>query len=123
MVIEDEKEIALLLTTRLVASGYEVFSLEKGDGALKRIQEILPQLIILDLWLPGLSGEEICKAVRESDDERIAKIPILILSAKKSEADQIVGRVIGANHYLTKPVVTDHLLAQIRQLLKKKSNV
>ena len=117
LLIEDEKEISGLLNSRLAAQGYEMDTLEDGGLALNRIQEILPDLIILDLWLPHLSGEEICKAVRESMDERIAKIPILILSAKKSEADQIVGRMLGANHYFTKPADANQLLVQIRKIL------
>ena len=120
LLIEDEKDISLLVASRLSDSGYKVFIAEDGGPALTQVEEILPDLILLDLWLPSLSGEEICKAIRENADEKISKIPIVILSAKKSEADQIVGRMIGANCYLPKPVDADQLLVQIRQLLEKK---
>lgn len=124
LVVDDEKDIRDLLVLRLHALNFEVFIAKDGLEALKKIDEVVPHLIVLDLYLPHLPGEEVCKSVREGDDERIANIPIIMLSAKGSEVDQIVGRVIGANAYITKPFDFEELVVQIEKLgiLPKETN-
>ena len=81
------------------------------------IRQIRPDLIILDLMLPHLPGGEVCKAVREDDDEEIAKIPIIMLTANASDVDRIVGKVIGANYYMTKPFDFSDVLENIQQTI------
>lgn len=117
LVVEDDADISELLEERLKNAGYEIFSVRDGHHALKAVVEKCPDLIILDLFLPTLSGEEVCKSVREHDNDKVNKIPILMLSAKASEVDKIVGRVIGANRYLTKPLNPQELLTNVDQLL------
>ena len=117
LVIEDEKDILKPLVFRLEKQGFSVLSASDGEIGLKEVKENLPDLIILDLFLPKLSGEEICKLIRETGDEEIENIPIVMLTAKSSEADRIVGRVIGANSYLTKPFEIQELMREIERLI------
>lgn len=103
LVVEDNEDISKPLVFRLRKKGFQVLTAPDGRSGLTEARLRLPHLIILDLHLPFLSGEEVCKAIREDDDETIRKIPIIMLTAKSSEADRIVGKVIGANSYVTKP--------------------
>ena len=101
--------------------GYEVGVVEDGKNGLAAALENVPHLLILDLMLPLISGEEVCKALREHDDEKIQKIPIIMLTAKSSEADAIVGRIIGANYYMTKPFSMEDLVAKIEKMTAEKT--
>lgn len=116
-VIEDNPDISKAVSFRLRKEGYQVTSFQNGRVGLDAALQQIPHLIILDLMLPGLAGEEVCKGMREHDDEKIQKIPIIMLTAKNSEADAIVGRVIGANRYMTKPFLMKDLLQQIEKLI------
>ena len=116
LLVEDDPDISLSVAFRLRNQGYGVQVVEDGKNGLRIALENIPHLLILDLMLPDLSGEEICKAIREHEDEQIQKIPIIMLTAKSSQADAIVGRVIGANFYLTKPFSMDDLLGKIKVL-------
>ncbi len=118
-VIEDNDDISKAIGYRLKKEGYQVSAFQDGQLGLDAALQQIPHLIILDLMLPGLPGEEVCKALREHDDEKFQTIPIIMLTAKNSEADGIVGRVIGANYYMTKPFSIDDLLQQIRKILEK----
>ncbi len=118
-VIEDNADISRAVDFRLKKEGFRVSAFGDGQVGLDAALQQIPHLIILDLMLPGLPGEEVCKALREHDDEKFQKIPIIMLTAKNSDADGIVGRVIGANHYMTKPFSMDDLLEQIRKILEK----
>ena len=116
LVVEDDPDISRSVTFRLRKQGYQVGIANDGETGLRSVLELVPDLVILDLFLPGIPGEEICKAIREHDDEGIQKIPIIMLTAKSQEVDRIVGRVIGANVYMTKPFVMDDLLVEIEKL-------
>ena len=117
LLVEDDPDISKSVAFRLQKQGYEVQVAEDGKNGLAAALENIPHLLILDLMLPRVSGEEICKAIREHDDEQIQKIPIIMLTAKSSEVDAIVGRVIGANYYLTKPFSMEELLEKIEKII------
>ncbi len=117
LLIEDEVDIAKPLAFRLRQMGFGVETAGDGLKGLTLALESRPDLIILDLTLPSLSGEEICKRVKEHDEEAIAKIPIIMLTAKTSEVDRIIGKVIGASSYLTKPFEISTLVQEIKRYL------
>ena len=110
LLVDDEKEIQDLLFFRLTRHGYQVTCAQDGVQALTAVHEHLPDIILLDLCLPKLSGEEVCKAVREDLDEHIAGIPIIMITAKDGEVDRIIGRIIGADAYVSKPFDSSNLL-------------
>ena len=113
LVIEDNEDLTKTLTFRLRKRGFQVLIAEDGRKGLTQAKLELPHLIILDLTLPHLSGEEVCKAIRESDNDNLRNIPIIMLTAKRSEVDRIVGKVIGATSYLTKPYNPTELFKEI----------
>ena len=96
LIIEDEYSASKFLTMRLKNLGYGVSAAFDGMTGLKEAMDTLPDLIILDLMIPKLPGEEVCKALRESFDENLVKIPIIMLTGKDSVVDKILGKVIGA---------------------------
>lgn len=116
LLIEDDPEISKAVAFRLSKNGYEVTVAEDGEKGLAWALTHVPSLIVLDLFLPGMSGEEVCKAIREHDDAAIEKIPIIMLTAKSMISDRIVGKVIGASIYMTKPFEMDQLLTEIHKL-------
>ena len=116
LLVEDDRKLSALIEEYLSGHGYIIDCLYRGDGVLAHYQQHPADLLILDLMLPGISGEEICKSIREHDDETIQKIPIIMLTAKSSEVDGIVGRVIGANYYMTKPFYMEDLVREIERL-------
>jgi two-component system phosphate regulon response regulator PhoB len=97
--------------------GYEVVTSQDGREGLRRAQTLLPCLIILELMLPGMNGLEICRALRASP--QTAHIPILMLTAKAAETDQIVGFAVGADDYVTKPFRVKVLLQRVRALRRR----
>ena len=107
-----------VLRLRLEASGYTVQSAKNGIEGLEKARRDLPDLVILDLMLPGISGEEVCKAIREDTDDTVSAIPILMLTARGTDADRIIGKVLGANAYITKPFHTEDLLATAERLCR-----
>lgn len=113
LLVEDDPDISNSVAFRLRKQGYVVRVEKDGKSGLDAALQNVPNLLILDLMLPHISGEEICKAVREHEDEQIQKIPIIMLTAKSSEVDAIVGRVIGANYYMAKPFSMEDLLEKI----------
>lgn len=121
LLIEDDPDIARAISFQLEKEGYHVMVFHDGRQGLTSVIGHVPQIVILDLMLPNLSGEEVCKAIREHDDEKINKIPIIMLTAKNTEVDGIVGRVIGANYYMTKPFSMRDLLQKIKHFSSKKN--
>jgi two-component system response regulator RegX3 len=117
LIIEDEYSASKFLTMRLKNLGYSVSAAFDGMAGLKEAMETLPDLIILDLMIPKLPGEEVCKALRESFDENLVKIPIIMLTGKDSTVDKILGKVIGADAYLTKPYEFSDLCEAIKKIL------
>ena len=117
LVVEDEPDIRKLVNYNLAQEHYKVIEAENGEQALKAIQRDKPHLVVLDLMLPGLSGIELCKILRERSDT--AKLPILMLTAKAGEADRVVGLEMGANDYLSKPFSPRELVARVRAILRR----
>ncbi|MDR2439174.1 MAG: response regulator transcription factor [Planctomycetaceae bacterium] len=117
LVIEDEKDILSMVRLRLESRGFEVFTAESGELALRWMTEHKPDLILLDLMLPGISGLEVLKQIR--NNQNIAKIPILIVSALGEESDVVVGLERGADDYLSKPFSMSILMARVNALLRR----
>ncbi len=114
LVADDELSILRTLNRNLTRRGYEVITAANGLEALERIEESLPQLIILDLMMPKMDGLEVCRRVREW-----SQIPIIILSAVGEEHQKVEALDLGADDYLTKPFGMDELLARIRVALRR----
>ena len=114
MIIEDEKKIARFLELELQHEGYEVQIAFDGRSGLEACERLKPDLLILDLMLPELSGIEVCRRLRHSTD-----IPIIMLTAKDNVGDKVMGLDMGADDYMTKPFAIEELLARIRVNLKK----
>jgi DNA-binding response OmpR family regulator len=115
LLVEDEPAILLGLSAQLRREGYEVHTASTGDEGLALARSLKPDLLVLDLMLPGLSGYEICRALRSAG----AQLPILMLTARGEEADRVLGLDIGADDYVTKPFSLRELLARIRALLRR----
>ncbi|MFA6028921.1 MAG: response regulator transcription factor [Elusimicrobiota bacterium] len=114
LVVEDEKDIVRLLRYNLEKEGYRVVACHDGESALESFRKERPDLVVLDLMLPKLDGIEVCKRLRQG-----SRVPILMLTAKKSEADRIVGLKIGADDYVTKPFSVGELVARVSALLRR----
>jgi two-component system phosphate regulon response regulator PhoB len=118
LVIEDEEDILELLTYNLKREGYEVQGAASGEDGLEKTRRKRPDLILLDLMLPGLDGLAVCRALKSGPDTR--DIPIIMVSAKGEEADVVVGLELGADDYVTKPFSPRLLLARIRAVLRRR---
>jgi two-component system KDP operon response regulator KdpE len=114
LVVDDEPQILRVLRTSLPARGYEVRTAPGGEEALDEIHKEMPDLIVLDLVMRGLSGLDVCRRVRE-----FSSVPIIVLSAKGLESDKVAALDIGADDYMTKPFGMDELLARIRAVLRR----
>lgn len=119
LIIEDSEDVCRLLTIRLESRGYEVLTALDGQAGLERAETDKPDLIILDLFLPKLSGEEVCKSIRENRSKAVSSIPIIMLTSKRSEVDRVIGMVIGANAYIEKPFDPERLLEEISRCLQR----
>lgn len=117
IVIEDEERIVTMIATSLGKEGFSVKSAHNGVLGLRMVKDEVPDLVILDLMLPGLDGFEVCKNIRM--DPRTASIPIIILTAKAEEYDRILGLELGADDYITKPFSPRELLARVRAVLRR----
>jgi phosphate regulon transcriptional regulator PhoB len=116
-VVEDEPDIRKLVQYNLVQERYQVLEAGDGEQALKLLQRSRPNLVILDLMLPGISGLELCKLLRERAET--AQVPILMLTAKAGEADKVFGLEIGADDYLAKPFSPREMVARVRAILRR----
>jgi two-component system response regulator RegX3 len=114
LLVEDERSIAEGLKISLEAEGFQVAWAKDGREALSAWEWARPDLIVLDLMLPGLSGTEVCRTIRARSD-----VPIIMLTARDTEVDRVVGLEIGADDYLTKPFSTRELVARIRAILRR----
>ncbi len=114
LIVEDEVKIARFLTLELQHEGYEVEAAYDGRNGLEKAESWKPDLLILDLMLPGLSGIEVCRRLRQNSD-----VPIIMLTAKDDVSDKVMGLDMGADDYMTKPFAIEELLARIRVCLKK----
>lgn len=114
LIVEDEKEIAELLKDYLVEEHFEVIIASDGREAIHLYREYRPQLMILDIMLPKLDGMEVCRTIRSE-----SSIPIIMLSAKKSDVDKIIGLGIGADDYVVKPFSPGEIIARVKAQLRR----
>jgi two-component system, OmpR family, alkaline phosphatase synthesis response regulator PhoP len=121
LVAEDDPDIASLLAHYLQRAGFEPDMVSSGRDVLPRIKKAPPDLLLLDIMLPGLDGLEVCRSVR--NDEHTASIPIIMVTAKGEESDRIVGLELGADDYITKPFSPNEVIARIRALLRRAQRV
>ena len=117
LIVEDERDLIKLLKYNLEKEGYKVSYATDGSVALAEIRRDTPDLVLLDLMLPGMDGLEICRQIRRH--EKYATIPVLMLTARGEEADRVVGLEIGADDYVTKPFSMRELIARVRALLRR----
>ncbi|ACA42203.1 Transcriptional regulatory protein [Lysinibacillus sphaericus C3-41] len=114
LVVDDEKPIADILQFNLIKEGYKVICAYDGDEALKRVEEEQPDLMLLDIMLPKRDGMEVCREVRKKYD-----FPIIMLTAKGSEIDKVLGLEMGADDYVTKPFSTRELIARVKANMRR----
>ena len=116
-IVEDEPDIRETLEYNFSNEGFEVFTAPDGEEALSNIKKVLPDVLILDLMLPGVSGLDVCKSIRADDD--IRDMSIIMLTAKGEEIDRVIGFELGADDYVTKPFSVRELILRVKVLLKK----
>ncbi len=114
LIVEDDRSIAELVARNLEAAGFTPHRVHEGGLALGAVREHRPDLVVLDLMLPGMDGLEILRRLREQSD-----VPVLLLTARRAEADKILGFEVGADDYLTKPFSPRELVARVRALLRR----
>ncbi len=116
LIVEDEKQIARFLELELKHEGYAVEVEYDGRGGLRKAEESKPDLILLDIMLPGINGMEVGRRIRQFSEG-----PVIMLTAKDETTDKVMGLDIGANDYVTKPFVIEELLARIRAVLRNRN--
>jgi DNA-binding response OmpR family regulator len=114
LIVDDEKGIIEVLEAYLERQGFEIQSAENGVDALRKVKSFQPDLMILDLMLPDISGEEVCRLVRMESE-----VPILMLTAKSAEDDRINGIIIGADDYVTKPFSPREVIVRVQAILRR----
>src|ERR1700678_2139809 len=119
LVVEDEEALTTLLRYNLDAESYALETVGRGDDADTRLKERLPDLIVLDWMLPGLSGIELCRRLRARPETR--QLPIIMLTARGEESERVRGLATGADDYIVKPFSVPELMARIRALLRRAS--
>lgn len=117
LIIEDEPELQEILTYNLEAQGYIVHVCDHGTRGLEASQKLIPDIILLDVMLPGMDGLEVCRHLRSNKTTK--RIPIVMLTAKSEEVDQLVGFQLGADDYVTKPFKVRVLIERIKSLLRR----
>lgn len=119
LVVEDEADLSVLMRYNLEAEGFRVLTAETGDEAVETMQQSIPDLILLDWMLPGLSGIELCRRWRAR--EETARVPIIMITARGGEEERVRGLATGADDYIVKPFSVPELLARINALLRRSS--
>ena len=119
LIVEDEADIALLMRYNLEAEGFRVVTVEHGEEAIEQTRDSLPDLILLDWMLPGLSGIELCRRWRAR--EETAQIPIIMITARGEEEERVRGLATGADDYIVKPFSVPELVARVQALLRRVS--
>lgn len=114
LLVDDEKRITEVLEAYLEREGYKIYTADNGIDALKKVKTLNPDLMILDLMLPDISGEEVCRLVRKESD-----LPIMMLTARSTEEDRINGIVIGADDYITKPFSPREVVVRVHAILRR----
>jgi two-component system phosphate regulon response regulator PhoB len=117
LIIEDERGLTQSLTWYFNREGYEAQVADNGTEGLRKAQTTLPDVILLDIMLPGMNGLDVCRELRAGD--RTREIPIIMLTAKAEETDQVVGYSLGADDYVTKPFSNKVLLHKVKALLRR----
>jgi len=117
MIVEDEEDILELIRYNLERDGYSTICVESGEVCLEKTRELMPDLILLDLMLPGIDGLRVCRILK--NDSKTAHIPIIMVTAKGEESDIITGLEMGADDYLPKPFSPKVLTARIRSVLRR----
>src|SRR5207244_3909986 len=117
LVIDDEKDLLELVRYNLEKEHLDVITANDGQSGLEMGLKHKPDLVLLDLMMPGMSGLEVCKQLRA--DARTSRVPIIMLTAKAAETDKIVGLEMGADDYITKPFSVRELLARVRAVLRR----
>ena len=117
LVVDDEEDILDLVRYNLEKEGYEVYCMETGEEAIEAARKMKPDLMLLDLMLPGVDGLEVCKNVKY--DSETSCIPIIMLTAKGEESDIVTGLELGADDYISKPFSPKVLIARVRAVLRK----
>jgi two-component system phosphate regulon response regulator PhoB len=117
LVVDDEPDILELIRYNLTRNNYDMTGVASGEEALAAVRTSLPDLVVLDLMLPGIDGLEVCRRLKH--DTRTAAMPVIILSARGEDADVVTGLELGADDYLTKPFSPRVLLARIKAVLRR----
>ena len=117
VIVEDERDLAELVAVRLKHEGYAVDVYHDGAEALSRIRSARPDLVLLDIMLPGMQGTDVAEVLR--DDPRTADLPVIMLTAKSEDADVVLGLHVGADDYVTKPFSMSVLVARISAVLRR----
>ncbi len=117
LIVEDEEPLSLLLKYNLEAEGYEVETCDRGDEAEIRLRENVPDLLLLDWMLPGISGIELCRRLRAREDTE--RLPVIMLTARGEESERIRGLSTGADEYVVKPFSVPELMARVRAILRR----
>jgi DNA-binding response OmpR family regulator len=115
LVVDDEEDIRMVLQARLETAGYQVLTAINGMEALDRIRSNPPDIVILDVMLPGIDGFGVCAMIKR--DQRYSRIPVILLTARSQPQDRATGAALGADAHLLKPFRADELLAEVRRLL------
>ncbi len=121
LIVEDEADIRELVRYHLEQEGYAVEEADSGEKALERAAAIRPALVVLDLMLPGTDGLEVCRRLRT--DDTLRELPVIMLTAKGTEVDRILGLELGADDYITKPFSPRELVARVRAVLRRAASV
>lgn len=117
LVVDDEEHILELIKFNLESAGYQVVTAENGEDALRLCSEEKPDLVLLDIMLPGIDGLEVCRRLKSQKETML--IPIIMITAKGEEVDKIIGLELGADDYITKPFSIKELLARISSVLRR----
>lgn len=117
LIVEDDEDIQELLDYNLNKAGYAVTCVGRGEDGLRALRSAAPDLVLLDLMLPGLDGLEVCKQMKQ--DGRLARVPVIMISARGEEADVVIGLELGADDYLAKPFSPRVLLARVKAVLRR----
>lgn len=117
LVVDDEEDLLKLVEYNLRNNGYQVECASSGEAALDRVRSAPPDLVVLDLMLPGIDGLDVCRIIKS--DERTSQVPVIMLTARGEEADVVAGLELGAEDYVTKPFSPRVLLARIKAVLRR----
>jgi DNA-binding response OmpR family regulator len=121
LMIEDDSRLAQMVVEYLGQSGFEVTHAADGEQGLEQLQLIQPELVILDLMMPGIDGLEVCRRIRSLQGDA-SRVPVIMLTAKGDPMDRVIGLEIGADDYLPKPFEPRELLARVRAVLRRRGD-